>query len=245
MVDLQKEFQELTMKKLVDLQIQFQVQTDDTEAQRQEDIRRLEMQLYNSICRLHTKCKPWTLKLDTLAAMSGEQVVPVVLKMENFSRMKRSWCSNHFYSHNKDCKMQLSVYEGAGMYRTNTYISVRLCFEYYDSEMKFKGNIKVLNQIDDQEHHCVTVYSTEGMRTTTGNTRIKCIWENSPFIYIDKLNAVSRTCNYIKNNCLFFEVTMNTLKKSQLLRPLCCDKDVCVTDLTCPMSSPKVRIRYR
>ena len=251
MVDLQKEFQEQTMtaeKKLVDLQMKFQVQIDDTEAQGQEDIRRLEIQLYNSICQLHTKCNPWTLKLNTLAAMStsGEQVVPVVLKMVNFSRMKRSWCSNHFYSHNKDCKMQLSVYEDDSMCRTSDCLSVRLSFEYCDSEMEFKGNIKLLNQIDDQEHHCVTVYSNQGRpRCTTARCMmviINRVWENSSFIRIHKLNAVSRTCNYIKNNCLFFEVRMDAVEKSHLSCPLSCDKDVCVTELTCPLSPPNVRI---
>ena len=64
---------------------------NDIENQNQEGIKRLEIELYKSIDQLHKSCNSWTLKLDALAKLNTteEQVVPVVLKLTNFAKLKK------------------------------------------------------------------------------------------------------------------------------------------------------------
>jgi len=237
-----------TDKKLDDLQKKFQEQIDNMETQRQENIKRFEMQLYNSLYQLQKNCNPWTLKLDTLAAMtaSGDQVVPVVLKMMNFSKVKREkewWSSDHFYSLNKECKMCLLVCLDGNTDRKGGYVSVQLSLLYDESEFPLKGMIKLLNQIDDQEHHCVTVdcCNTTNNTVTKNDWVIFSEWKNHSFISHNDLNAVSDTCNFLKNDCLFFEVYMRmyATEKSQKSHPLFSDNGYnSATDLNDSLSSP-------
>ena len=185
-------------KKLLGMQKKTEELINDAKAaQGQENIKRLEIQLYNSLCQLHKGYNAWTLKLNALAAMStsGEQVVPVVLKLTNFSKMKRDewWYSDYFYSLNKESKMYLSVSIHAGdrpsRKYTCTYLSVQLSTVCSTSGLPLKWNIKLLNQISDQgQHYSVTV------DTNTGE------WKITHFISHSDLS------NFLRNDCLFFEV---------------------------------------
>ena len=101
-------------KAMLNMQKEFQKQVDNIEHQCQETIKRLETELYKSIDQLHKNCNTWALKLDALAKMSTreEQVVPVVLKMTNFAKLKKEkkwWYSDAFYSLSKVYKLRLLV----------------------------------------------------------------------------------------------------------------------------------------
>ena len=224
---------------------------NDTKTQEQENIKRLEMQLYNSVCQLHKNCNPWMLKLNALAAMStvGKQVVPVVLKITNFSKIKREkmdWDSGFFYSHNTECKMCLSVHSGVNCGTKNAYLSIQLSLMYDDPELLIKGTIKLLNQISDQEHHCIAVDCCNFTNNATVDFMVLSEWKNSCFISYNSLNAVSNTCSFVKDDCLFFEVCMtvhSANEKSQLsTSSLFSDdrKGTCANDLGNLFSSPKV-----
>lgn len=211
-VDFQEKLQNNTAEtKLVDLQNKFLEHISDAEAQGQKSIKKLEEQFYNAICQLHKNCSPWRLKLNALATMSasGVQVVPVVLKMKDYSKMKREkewWYSDYFYSLDKGCKMRLSVVCTDD--NADGYLSVQLSLVYDDSELPFKGSIKLLNQIDDYEHHCATVDCCDGNNSIVAKNEwmVFSEWKNPSFITHNSLNAVSSTCNFIKKDCLFFEV---------------------------------------
>lgn len=187
-------------KKLLGMQKKIEELINDAKAaQGQENIKRLETQLYDSMLQLHKGCNAWTLKLNALAEMStcGEQVVPVVLKLTNFSKMKRDewWYSDYFYSLNKESKMYLSVSvhadDGPSRKHTCTYISVQLSTMCSTSRLPLKWNIQLLNQINDQgQHYYVTA-------DTTKNTSE---WKITRFISHSDLS------NFLKNDCLFFEV---------------------------------------
>ena len=231
---LQKKFQEhslTTEKKLVDLQNKF----ESSRAQGQENIKRPEMQFYNSMCQ---PCSPWTLKLNESSTKSGEQVVPVVLKIKFFSKMKREkawWQSEYFYSHNKQCKMRLSVYAD----NNTQHLSIQLSFVYDDSESPLKGNINLLNQIDDHKHHCVIADFCDNNCTVTKNENMNFSeWRDPMFISHNDLTTTSSTSNFIKNDCLFFEVDVK-MHKVELPPPLPDNKDDCVTNFL--QSLPKVR----
>ena len=200
------------VKKMVDLQNEFQKQIDDMEIQAQGNIKQLEIQLYNAICQLHKNYSPWELKLDTLAATGecGEQAAPLVIKMTDFTKMKREkewWSSNPFYTQNKECKIRLLVFAAGDTDGETTYLSVCLSllegsFDDKKSRLPLKGKIKLLNQADDQEHHCVTV----GCAVTKNNWTF---FKEPLFIAHSNLNPISTTtCVFLKNDSLFFQVHM-------------------------------------
>ena len=200
-------------KILIDLHKKFKEQT---KAQG-ESIKRLEMQLYNSMCQLHRNCNPWTLKLNALAAMSmsGDQVVPVVLKMMNFAKLKREkewWHSDFFYSHNEESRIHLSVYPGDNTDGKDAYLSVQLSLMYDESAFPSQAMIKLLNQVDDQKHHCITLdyHDTNNITVTKSQWMVFGEWRSPLYISHESLNTVSNTCNFIKNDCLFFEVHLRT-----------------------------------
>ena len=192
-------------KRLVELEKKFQEKIDDIVTQGQENIKRLEAQLYNSICQLHKTANPWTLKLDSLAAMSAsdDQVVPVVLKMTDFNKLKKEkvwWSSNHFYSYNKECKLSLLVCPAGSTEGESTYLSVCSTLSNYDDdkELPFRGTIILLNQNTNQKHHEVTMDCTVRKNKWV-------IFKEPLFIAHSNLNAVH---GFLKNDSLFFEVHM-------------------------------------
>ena len=217
----------------------------DAQTQEQENVKRLEIQIYKSICQLHKNCNPWMLKLNALAAIaaSGEQVVPVVLKVTNFSKIKREkkgWDSGDFYSHNEECKMRLSVHPGINCNAKDAYLSVQLSLMCNDSKLSVQGTIKLLNQTGDQEHHCVIVDSCDFT-----NAWVFSEWKDSFFISHSSLNAVSNTCNFVKDDCLFFEVCVtvqSTNMKPQLSSSSLFSDSREGTGTKDIFSSPRVRI---
>ena len=225
------------VKKMADLQNIFQKQIDDIETQGRENIKRLEIQLYNAICQLHKNYSPWGLKLDTLAATStcGEQVVPVVIKMTEFTKMKREkewWSSNPFYTPNKECKIQLSVFATYDTNRESTYLSVCLSLLEgpYDDEQRLplKGKIELLNQTDDQEHHCVIVDCIVTKKNWT-------IFREPLFIAHSNLNPISSTRIFLKSDSLFFQVHMKThspVALEKLQQSILPSKEHATTDTT-------------
>ena len=198
----------------------MQKKIDDVEAKGKENIKILEMQLYNSICQIHKNFNPWTLKLDTLAvtSTSGEQVTPVVLKMTDFTKWKMEkewWHSNPFYTHNKESKIRLLVYAAGDTDGEATFLSVCLSLmenSHSNSDergLPFNGKIEVLNQMADQDHHCVMVDCMVTKRNWL-------IYREPFFITHGKLNTVSDTCCLLKNDCLFFQVHMEMQAVEQL-----------------------------
>ena len=187
----------VAQKRLVGMQKKTEELISDANTQGQENIKRLEAQLFDSLCQLHKGCNAWALMLNAQAEMStsGEQVVPVVLKLPKFSKMKGNgewWHSSYFYCYNKECKMYLSVHPGDSPNRKDscTYLSVQLSTVSSASGLPLKGTIKLLNQIDDQGHYCVTV----------GSIVAKSEWKVASFISHSDLS------NFLRNDCLFFEV---------------------------------------
>ena len=189
-----------TVKKMADLQNIFQKQIDDIETQGRENIKRLEIQLYNAICQLHKNYSPWGLKLDTLAATSACGV-PVVIKMTEFTK-------NPFYTPNKECKIQLLVF-AAYDYQWGIYLFISICLSLLEGScddeqrLPLKGKIELLNQADDQEHHCVTVDCIVTKKNWT-------IFREPLFIAHSNLNPISSTRVFLKSDSLFFQVHMKT-----------------------------------
>ena len=105
--------------------------------------------------------------LDSLATLFkfGNQVCPVSIKMPDYGNKKTNavqWFSDPFYTHNNGYKMCLCVDPAGYDDGEGTHLSVFLFLMKgpYDDELTWplrgKFEIKLLNQISDNEHHSMT-----------------------------------------------------------------------------------------
>jgi len=151
-----------------------------------------------------------------VANAPGEHVTPVIIKMSNFAQNKlqeKKWFSPPFYSHTKGYKMCMSVYPYGNGKNESTHMSVflhRMKGPYDDYLWPLEENfeLKLLNQISDTEHD-VAQLSFGGRkdichRVTKGE--IGSGWEFPSFISNENLNKVTSTCQFLKDDSVFFEI---------------------------------------
>ena len=163
----------------------------------------------------------WSITLDVMATMlqSGHQSYPVTIKMSEFNGKKKDkvkWYSDSFYTHNKGYKICLRIDAPGYGDGEGTHLSVflHLMKGPHDDELTWplrgKFEIKLLNQISDSEHHSLTIsYDTAqdkyASRVTERNRANG--WGYHQFITNEDLNTITPTCQYLKDDCLFFQVT--------------------------------------
>ncbi|XP_065902015.1 TNF receptor-associated factor 4-like [Dysidea avara] len=164
----------------------------------------------------------WSSHLTAMAARVGtvSQICPTIVKISKFANYKTSrcvFCSEFFYSHSKGYKMCLRVYHTGDRPTINVYLSVFLCLMKgpHDDELTWplrgKFEVILLNQISDCKHHSVTV--TYDGRTpdkyagrVTGGDRATG-WGHTEFISNENLCKVIPTCQYLKDDCVFLQVS--------------------------------------
>ena len=125
----------------------------------------------------------------------GNRIVPVVVKMTEFTKHKHTrWLSKPFYSnHNKEYKLQLQVNGHEGFWAG--YMSVSLVVDPVQSQKpNDKYVVKLLNQITDCQHF----YFDEFYQTTSD------IWKSKNFFYCSSFLTGIR--QYLNDDTLFFEV---------------------------------------
>ena len=168
----------------------------------------------------------WWAKLTAMSLLikSGDQLCPVTMNITKFSRRKGDhleWCSDSFYSHDKGYKMCLCVYPADLTSSTtdeDTHMSVYLCLMKgpHDDELTWplrgKFEVKLLNQISDCEHHSETIAYDDrteddvaGRVTDHGDNA--CGWGREEFICNEDLHQVTPTCQYLKDDCIFLQVS--------------------------------------
>ena len=165
----------------------------------------------------------WSDKLVAIAMMakSGDQDSPAILKMSQYNNKKDNdvkWYSDSFYTHNKGYKMCPCVYAAGHKSGRGTHLSVFLYLMKgpHDDELTWplrgKFEITLLNQISDSEHDlCTTIFNDN----TTGGSDKRVIegdkvtlgWGYHQFISNEDLHKSTPTCQYLKDDCLFFQVT--------------------------------------
>ena len=147
----------------------------------------------------------------------GNQTCPVTIKMSEYN-MKREdkiqWFSDPFYTHNKGYKMRLRVDAAGNMDGKGTHLSVflNLMKGPHDDELtwplKGKFEIKLFNQISDSEHYCMILHyydeENEGCRVTEDSN---WGWGHRQYITNKLLNKITPIRQYLKDDCLFFQVT--------------------------------------
>ena len=155
------------------------------------------------------------------ASSTGNEVTPVIFKMSGIAKKmktKRDWFSDPFFTHKIGYRMRLQVdIAGCDEFKdTHCSLYVRLMRGRHDDDLSWpvKCSLKVslLNQIHSSQHHTDTIDFREAMydryvsyRVTGGEMADKS-WGNPDFIAHEDLSKVTSTCQYLKNDCIFFQV---------------------------------------
>ena len=156
----------------------------------------------------------WSAKLKAMAYLADLvcQECPVVLKLPEYTKWKDNnvlYRSSSFYTHQNGYHMSLHVDLAGSDNGKGTHLS---CFLYikkgpHDKEvkwpMKAEFEIKLLNQINDSHHHSKTV-RIDGK--DPNEFQKSCEVTEVQFISNEDLHKTTATCQFLKDNCLFFQV---------------------------------------
>ena len=163
----------------------------------------------------------WSITLDVMATIfkSGHRVCPVTIKMSEYYRNKKGEVgvqqySDPFYSHHNGYKMCLNVVaagydEGKGTHLT---VLLHVMKGPHDDELTWpltgKFEIRLLNQISDSEHRSWILTFVAG-RDAVGSrvNRSEIGWGLPWHISNTILNKITPTYQFLKDDCLFIQVT--------------------------------------
>ena len=160
----------------------------------------------------------YPIQLDNMVR-TFKHVCPVTIKMTEYKEKKENaiqWYSDPFYTHKKGYKMYLRVDAAGYDNGKGTHLSVFLYLMKgpHDDELTWplKGvvfEIKLLNQISDSEHHSITLpydNTPYGVGIITDSAKDRG-WGQRQYISNKSLNKTTPTCQYLKDDYLFFQVT--------------------------------------
>ena len=147
----------------------------------------------------------------------GNQICPVIFKMSEYSIKRKDtieWCSDPFYTQNKGYKMCLkTVAAGSDGNGTHLSVYVNLMKGPHDNKLMWplrgKFEIKLLNQINDSEHHSETLDYDENIPNGVGiiiDGEVDDGWGWPHYISNEELKTTP-TCQFLKDDCLFFQIT--------------------------------------
>ena len=162
----------------------------------------------------------WWVRLTAMTKMfeSGDQACPVVIKVSEFSKTETvNWYSGPFYTHAKGYKVCLLIFPSGHGDGKGTHLSVYLCLMKgpHDNELTWplsgKFEVKLLNQISDCEHHPMTwLYNGCASDSSTGKVTDgnRGMGSGYPqFISKKSLHKVTTTRQYLKDDCIFLQVS--------------------------------------
>ncbi|XP_065901501.1 TNF receptor-associated factor 4-like [Dysidea avara] len=168
--------------------------------------------------------RSWSMQLGPLSMMtatSGDLVCPVIVKVPEYAKKRRDaegWYSNSFYSHYNGYKMCLRVDCNGDGDAKDTHLSVFLCLMKgpHDNKLTWplreEFKVKLLNQISDCEHYSDTIDYDDNKgddeyagRVTDGDKNKG--WGYPEFITHEDLNEDTLTCQYLKDDCIFLQVS--------------------------------------
>ncbi|XP_065887463.1 TNF receptor-associated factor 3-like [Dysidea avara] len=201
---------------LAKLETKFQTKITEIETAAQKRITELETKLEQKTQQIELIISDprifWynTVNYQASKLSSGDQVVPVIVKMSEYTTKKSdkvNWYSDSFYTHHKGYKMFLCV-RHASSYMT---VVLNLMEGPYDSQLRWplKGHceVKLLNQISNSEHHLGNGnYQDSGHKRATSGYKRSCMWYTNQFISYEHLHKITPTCQYLKDDSIFLQV---------------------------------------
>ena len=209
---------EATEQKLATIQAQFH-----EECKKMQDTQEKQKHAHKSelsdVCE-QAKNNQWMLQLHFSAL--GDRICPVIVKVsevEDKKIHKKEWHSDPFYTHDKGYKMCLSVIINGSDHYEGTHISVNLYITKgpYDDGLKWPLvktlGVRLFNQIMNKEH-----YEGRQIRFThntpsviSGKIKAKQSTHNKglgnvDYIAYNDLKRATCTCQYLKDDCIYFEI---------------------------------------
>ena len=160
----------------------------------------------------------WPTIIETTSSKLSlrDQVVPVIVKVTEYSKIRVNWYSNGFYTHKEGYKICLCVYPNCWPWNGYNYLSLYLMKGPYDDKLNWplKGHceIKLLNQISNSEHHVVKVeYNEKGHQRVTSGERgnvsmLRSLEYKYQFISRLDLQEITPTCQYLKDDSIFLQI---------------------------------------
>ena len=159
----------------------------------------------------------WPLQLNHLAN-SGNEVVPVVIKLVEFKKYKNcdGFDSTGFYTRDGGYKMCMKIFPN-GFLSYDNYVSVDVYLMKGDHDdhltwpVKGSLTVQLLNQLSDSNHSVPVKYHFDGstpecQRVMKGTRSLYCVWY-SQFMPHKRLSYDGdKKCQYLKDDCVFFRV---------------------------------------
>ena len=206
-------------KEITTLKQQLATLTDNNN----KTLTKVEMNFQSKTTELESKLQPlgmmscyWIGYLDTQATkmLSGNEVIPVVVKMSGFSKKKRQhseWFSEPFYTHSNGYKLQLKVLPNDTGFLEVFHLSLCLYIVKgpYDERlqwpMKGEYEVRLLNQNSDSMHHSVTCsINEENSEKPTATRNPLAFWYGKKFISHKDLYTTNRFL--IKDDKIYIQV---------------------------------------
>jgi len=161
----------------------------------------------------------WPLKISSDASKSsyGLHPLPLIIRVAGMAgkqRRKQDWYSNGFLTNVGGYKLRLKM-GLSGSRHTHMAIYTQIMVGPNDDRllwpMKGKFVVQLLNQLSDNNHYKrILLYDDATSSHAAGRVYHgdrPCSWGSSSFISLVKLCSVSPTCQYMKDDCIYFKVS--------------------------------------
>lgn len=154
---------------------------------------------------------PWLENTELFPSM------PWIIRMDGFSKKGAfcsKWTSEPFFSAPTGYKFCLEIFADGGV---EDYVSVFLYLHHGPSDSilswPFDKNVNIilLNQLEDNFHHCKTLKSGSfnNIRSSSTASTVAAVSGYGKFISQSELDRKQcENCQYLKGNCLFFKVEL-------------------------------------
>ena len=209
-------------EELSKLENKFQLKVAEVEATAEKKINELEIKLQKKAQQLEKMhINEWAIEIisNSTKLSFGNQTIPVVVRMSDFAKKKKDhveWYSDSFYTHENGYKICLRVHAAGWSKGCATHLSLILCLlagPFDDNQswpIRREFKVKLLNQISDTEHHSEAGPAYNIKRNMENGP--KTFWSRDQYISNEILQNPSSTCQFLKNDTIFFEVHTHKLK---------------------------------
>ena len=221
-----------TDKALTEMENKFQAKVTEVVTAAEQKIATLETKLQQRTELIEGMIlDPWGTSLQYRASKfsSGDQVVPVVVKMTAFTKHKDAeWSSAPFYNKGHKIQLKIKVTIDATIYNRDSltkhkatfwlgiprndglkYLSVALAVDHMQPKQSAdQFAVRLLNQKSDDQH-CSMSVSLQFKNPIGASLKPSVPQHYTSFrrlILFDNLHQITPTCQFLKDDTLFFEV---------------------------------------